>query len=192
MHVASCRERGGRAEHIASTDAVTGNLERGRANQTHEQEAELLVLPPLPEPKRGLLRAQAACGTVLALFKISICVVPIQACTSLIGVENITSNVKVHLFADYLAATVAIFCFLGVMLVDPGTLKRTPDLCFPQPEVVSNRLRNGQSLVGLDNVKEDGRVFCIRCLLWRPDTNKAHHCSKCQRCVMHFDPGFMI
>lgn len=70
---------------------------------------------------------------------------------------------------------------------DPGTIKRSPETCFPQPELVKERLRNGLTLDGVGNLSEDGRTFCIRCLVWRPDDVETHHCNTCQRCVTDFD-----
>lgn len=91
------------------------------------------------------------------------------------------------MLAIYTEAAVAIFCLLGLMWGDPGTIKRSPETCFPQPELVAERLRNGQSLDGVGNVQADGRTFCIRCLVWRPDVGDTHHCNTCQRCVADFD-----
>ena len=30
-------------------------------------------------------------------------------------------------------------------------------------------------------------MYCIRCLVWRPDDTETHHCATCQRCVRDFD-----
>jgi hypothetical protein len=32
---------------------------------------------------------------------------------------------------------------------------------------------------------EDGRSYCTRCFVWRPQRG-AHHCRTCQRCVVDF------
>jgi hypothetical protein len=33
----------------------------------------------------------------------------------------------------------------------------------------------------------DGRVYCTRCLVWRPPNIKSFHCMTCQRCVSYYD-----
>ena len=74
---------------------------------------------------------------------------------------------------------------------DPGVVKRSEETCFPIPAEVADRLRRGLSLEQMGNVTEDGRPYCIRCLLWRPGglagRSTVHHCGTCQRCVVDFD-----
>jgi len=70
---------------------------------------------------------------------------------------------------------------------DPGVVRRSEGTCFPLPEAVANLLSQGESLQGLQNIACDSRTFCVRCLVWRPDGSKAHHCRVCQRCVVDFD-----
>ena len=186
MQVRSCRERGGQSEQQRMGWRVQ-DVEIAQQHKTRADNiAELLDLPPLPEPDRCRMRVQAGCGTLLALFLIFVCVAPMQVFAYMASAETITVTMRVHLFAVYTEAVIAILCLFGVLLRDPGTLTRTPDRCFPQPGIVSDRLCKGQSLTGLANVKEEDRVFCVRCLLWRPATD-AHHCSICQRCVANFD-----
>ena len=99
----------------------------------------------------------------------------------------LTPIVQLWMFAIYAEAVTAIICLLGLMWGDPGVVKRSPQNCFPLPAMVADRLRNGRPLDGVGNVHEDGRVFCIRCLVWRPDDTETHHCATCQRCVRDFD-----
>merc|ERR1712070_456724 len=105
-----------------------------------------------------------------------------------------------------MGAVVAIVCLLGVLLGDPGTVKRTPSNCFPLPEQVALCVLNGRPLP-TQNIGDGGREFCVRCLVWRPGPHSmprsncdeccecmpgshapsVHHCSTCNRCVTHFD-----
>ena len=93
----------------------------------------------------------------------------------------------------YIEASLALVCLLGLLFGDPGTLKRSPELCFPLPQLVAEKLRQGQTLSRMENIHEGGQVFCVRCCIWRPDASPphyqdtTHHCSTCQRCVTHFD-----
>lgn len=54
-------------------------------------------------------------------------------------------------------------------------------------------LREGKSLGGIQNIHENGQIFCVRCCIWRPDArpplyrDETHHCSTCNRCVKDFD-----
>mmetsp|Transcript_1195 Transcript_1195/g.3306 ORF Transcript_1195/g.3306 Transcript_1195/m.3306 type:complete len:233 (+) Transcript_1195:116-814(+) len=150
-------------------------------------EAELAALPPLPDQDVCQMRAEASCGNSLVLFLIFLFVAPMQAFANSQG-DNLTMLQRIWLLAVYAEAAIAIFCLLGLMWDDPGTVKRTAENCFPQPDIVAERLARGQSLDNVGNINgDDGRVFCIRCLVWRPDDGMTHHCSTCQRCVVEFD-----
>ena len=157
---------------------------RGRGQPNVED--DLAALPPLPEQDLCQMRAEASCGNSLVLFLIFLFVAPMQAYAN--TQANLTMVQRAWIFAIYAEAATAIFCLLGLMWDDPGTIKRTAENCFPLPDIVAEKLANGQSLESVGNVTgEDGRVFCIRCLVWRPDDGNTHHCSTCQRCVCAFD-----
>ena len=158
---------------------------RGRGQPNVED--DLAALPPLPEQDLCQMRAEASCGNSLVLFLIFLFVAPMQAYAN--TQANLTMVQRAWIFAIYAEAATAIFCLLGLMWDDPGTIKRTAENCFPLPDIVAETLANGQSLESVGNeTGEDGRVFCIRCLVWRPDDGgNTHHCSTCQRCVCEFD-----
>lgn len=157
---------------------------RGRGQPNVED--DLAALPPLPEQDLCQMRAEASCGNSLVLFLIFLFVAPMQAYAN--TQANLTMVQRAWIFAIYAEAATAIFCLLGLMWDDPGTIKRTAENCFPLPDIVAEKLANGKSLESVGNVTgEDGRVFCIRCLVWRPDDGNTHHCSTCQRCVCAFD-----
>ena len=103
----------------------------------------------------------------------------------------------------YSEAIVAIVCLAGLLCGDAGTIKRTPENCFPLPDQVAELIKAGKPITGLRNIRADGRSYCVRCLVWRPDPQgrggsdddsdlgyeegEVHHCSTCQRCVRDFD-----
>jgi hypothetical protein len=179
------RERGGKQEsQRLMGEASAGSDIEQPASPSAGSWADVLALPPMPTPDYCAMRGEACCGNSLVIFLIFLFVAPMHAYASS---NPLTMTMKVWMFAIYAEAATAIICLLGLMWGDPGTVKRTPDTCFPQPEIVADRLRKGQDLRNVGNVTEDGRVFCIRCLVWRPETSDVHHCGTCQRCVEEFD-----
>jgi len=182
---AFCRERGAKMEHARLIDGAASDPESGKSSPSGTW-ADVYALPPLPDQDLCAMRGEACCGNSLVLFLIFLFVAPMQAYVAQSS-GPITVMVYIWMAAIYAEAATAIICLIGLMWGDPGTVKRTPENCFPLPEVVAERLRNGRSLDGVGNVTEDGRVFCIRCLVWRPDDTETHHCATCQRCVVEFD-----
>ena len=147
--------------------------------------ADVLRLPPLPEPDYTTMRSEACYGNCFVLFLIFFFVAPIQGW----AFSSDSPTVSFWLVLIYAEAVIAIVCLIGLMWGDPGTLKRSPETCYPQPAAVVERLQSGVNLLGagrFGNVTEGDRVFCIRCLMWRPDET-VHHCRTCQRCVRDFD-----
>jgi len=165
---------------------------------------DVASLPPLPTPVYSEMRAEAACGCTLVLGIIGVLVGSTTASLApgSMPSENETTR-QLGLFLIYGEAAVAIICLLGLMWGDPGTVKRTKETCFPLPDAVAERLHNGQSLDGMSNIVEGDRVYCVRCLVWRPDqpppscvdvcnpedemSEGTHHCATCNRCVTDFD-----
>ena len=147
-------------------------------------------LPPLPEPKRCEMRMEASGGTVLVLALVAVFTGMTQGVA--LGPGKLTGAWWWLFFClIYGEAACAIGCLLGIMWGDPGVVKRSEETCFPIPAEVADRLRRGLSLEQMGNVTEDGRTYCIRCLLWRPGglagRSTVHHCGTCQRCVVDFD-----
>lgn len=172
---------------MALIDSSGSDLEGNAPLHARGLQADLLRLPPLPDQDLCQMRAEASCGNTLVLFLIFLFVAPMQAYANSQG-SNLSTIQRIWLAAIYAEAATAIFCLLGLMWDDPGTIKRTVENCFPQPDIVADKLANGESLDSVGNIAgDDGRVFCIRCLVWRPDDHNTHHCSTCQRCVVEFD-----
>ena len=185
----ACRERGSyRTEQKPLIGAGGGSDEDVESShgQLTGTWADVYALPPLQTPDYCAMRGEACCGNTLVLFLIFLFVAPMQAFVSQMTTP-MTFAQTVWMGAIYSEAVTAILCLFGLMWGDPGTVKRSPETSFPMPEIVAERLRNGRSLEGVGNVNEDGRVYCIRCLVWRPDDTETHHCATCQRCVTDFD-----
>ncbi|KAL1504467.1 hypothetical protein AB1Y20_010872 [Prymnesium parvum] len=164
-----------------------------------EDWAGVEMLPPMPPPERCEQCAESSCGVTLVLALICVFVGLTQAAA--------TSSMEkpktwVFLGLIYAEAIVALVCLLGILCADPGTIQRSPSTCFPLPEQVAELVRAGRPIEGLRNIRENGRSFCVRCLVWRPDPQgragsdddsdefeegEVHHCSTCQRCVRDFD-----
>lgn len=144
--------------------------------------ADVFALPPMPEPDYKSMRSEACCGNCLVLGLIVFFVAPVHM--------SFTADTFMYVLLIYAEAIVAIVCLLGLMWGDPGTIKRTPETCFPLPAAVAEKLRAGnRNLLGAGthgNIHERGRTFCVRCLVWRPN-DTVHHCRTCQRCVADFD-----
>ena len=67
----------------------------------------------------------------------------------------------------YLTAVVAIFCHGMLLWMDPGVVPRTQETCMPIPDVVAERIRAGETLEDVDNLKGSSGTYCVRCCVWR-------------------------
>ena len=147
----ACRERGAKpSEEARLIDGSGGSDVESSSNppSSFSTWADVYALPPLPERDYCAMRGEACCGNTLVLFLIILFVAPMQAYVHN-SVQPMTTMVAIWMGAIYMEAATAIICLLGLMWGDPGTVKRTPENCFPLPEIVAERLRNGR----------DGRVI---------------------------------
>jgi hypothetical protein len=171
-------------------DGGTGDPALVPTSDPESQRAQptLADLPPLPRPDTSTMNSEACCGCsfVLGLTAILVAITHLYA---LDGISVPFSGSKWwEIFGSliYVEAAVAVGCLAGLMFGDPGTLKRSELSCFPLPPEVAQWLGNADhpmDPVGprLGNVTDpsSGKVFCTRCMIWRPD-NTCHHCSTCQ------------
>lgn len=165
-------------------------------------------LPDLPKPNFFAQRSEAATGSVIVLGIILACVEGTHG--SLAFAEAVPLPISRLLLALIYAETaVALVCLCGILLADPGVIKRSPQTCLPVPDEVKEKLGKGEPLTGLINIRNaDGRSYCMRCLVWRnnseepaagrlarvcervfalTDRPRPHHCRICGRCVRSFD-----
>lgn len=148
----------------------------------------LARLPPLPTPEYETQYVERARGITLVLSLITVFVVSTTVILQQAALEpELTWSCSVLIWAE---ALLALICLAGIQFGDPGTVKRSESTCLPIPDEVDQVISGGapRLLGNLDGV--DGRVYCVRCHLWRPNhikTTAVHHCRVCQRCVVHFD-----
>lgn len=160
-------------------------------------------LPPLPRPNFEKKHAQARGGCVVITSLVACLVGAAHVVAQVSGVEGWYVAVAVV----WTEGAIALALLLSILLSDPGVIPRTPDTTRPIPEAVLLKLKAGGSLDMLANARDDsGRVFCVRCCVWRPRPVRtraplelmcfsiarapqpaAHHCSICNRCVCGFD-----
>jgi len=159
--------------YLCAAETESGAIESGGPTTIAE-------LPPMASPNRAVMRSQAATGTVVVVG-LTVLLVSVPR---MVAGDALTNSIGTIFL--YVEAAVAGVCLLGILFGDPGTLKRSPEACFPIPEQVMDRLRRGAPL-DLENVYHDGMVYCVRCFIWRRAHNQVHHCSICQRCVVDFD-----
>ena len=162
------------------------------------------MLPPMPAPDSKLRSVEARRGMFTVLYTIAICV----GLTHGVGLQvgRITGAAWwVFLALIYTMAATALLCLFGLLCGDPGVVRRSEETCFPIPEEVQCRLKDGASThEGLSNIVDGDRTYCVRCLVWRNRAEPSggvssllgtkvcahaqpHHCRTCNRCVRSFD-----
>ena len=163
-------------------------------------------LPPLPVPKRDR-EGQARLGILCSILFLGVILLP-----PLHAMDD-TAYLPKHLIAYlpfrhippmtsdplwvailYCEGVVIVACIFGIMVADPCTIKRMPETCLPIPPLIADKLRQGETVpfTGVPNIEEHGRVYCVRCLVWREQssntlTRRTHHCNTCQVCCSAFD-----
>eukprot|EP00434_Breviolum_minutum_P043668 symbB.v1.2.038938.t1/scaffold6249.1/size19653/4 len=171
------------------------------ASACNAPEFNMHELPPLPSPLRKVQRRQEMLGCALVL----------SITTFLVGATHAVSCIEELSFTFvwtcrgciYAEAVLAVLCLIGLMLADPGIVQRSTETCLPMPEHVGDMILRGERCA--ENVVDGASSFCVRCLVWRHPEKmpggfltpllskyaglkaRPHHCSICQRCVMHFD-----
>mmetsp|Transcript_38945 Transcript_38945/g.64683 ORF Transcript_38945/g.64683 Transcript_38945/m.64683 type:complete len:308 (+) Transcript_38945:52-975(+) len=172
----------GRTEDSPVEDDVEGGYSQRKAPSW----ADVNALPPLPTPDHCTMCAEAACGCTFVLVLIAFFVGTAHSISYYAGGSIRTAT----LFCIYAEAVIAIICLLGLLIGDPGVIKRSPEVTFPLPARVTEFLAQGKPLDELQNITEERGTFCVRCLVWRPAGSagsEVHHCNTCQRCVKDFD-----
>mmetsp|Transcript_33197 Transcript_33197/g.100143 ORF Transcript_33197/g.100143 Transcript_33197/m.100143 type:complete len:282 (+) Transcript_33197:218-1063(+) len=146
------------------------------------------ALPPPPTPSSHQRReSRLGCGVVVSI--VGACIAGARAARAMLACAPDHLVRRWVLPLVYAEAAVAFACLAGLLWGDPGTIKRSTATCAPIPAAVLARLRAGEAAAekrGQNITGDDGRVYCVRCLVWRPPRG-AHHCSTCQRCVADFD-----
>ena len=124
------------------------------------------ALPPMPRPNSSQKCSEACCGCAFVLTIIAACV----GGTHLFAAGFDPQVQRIFQIAVLAEAAVALLCLLGLMLGDPGTLRRSEARCTPIPAgEIREALLQGKPIpqsVGNQHDPDRG-TFCARCLLWR-------------------------
>mmetsp|Transcript_72908 Transcript_72908/g.126612 ORF Transcript_72908/g.126612 Transcript_72908/m.126612 type:complete len:329 (+) Transcript_72908:86-1072(+) len=154
--------------------------------------SSLELLPPLPTPNYVARQQEALLGCITVFSFVSIFVGTTNAVT--FSVKDMPSEgrwiMSVLIWSE---AAVALMCLAGILLGDPGVIRRSQLQSLPLPPSVEEEMKQLEGELtsesrtyALTNFRaEDGRSYCVRCFVWRPDG--AHHCSTCGVCVADHD-----
>ena len=165
--------------HVPATDEETAPLRGPAAGSDNLTWA---MLPPLPQPDPNR-RHQEFSGISLT-FGVVALLGPLCEFTARVVSEGVITRAPANV--AWLCAAMAVCCHVVVLRSTSGVLARTRWSALPIPAVVSQAARS-QTEMPVQNIREDGHVYCVRCLVWRPVGAKCHHCRVCQRCSMDFD-----
>jgi hypothetical protein len=175
---------------MATGAEVTPLVDRSSDVESAHDWALVDALPQLPAPMR-IKVGQARCGSLCSIIMLAVILLPLQADGHLLTSGNPLTTDPRWICILYIEGLLIAACVLGILYADPCTIKRTPETCFPMPPLIAEKLRQGETppFDGVANIEEYGRVYCVRCLLWRPlqHATLLHHCDICQRCVSSFD-----
>lgn len=164
---------------------------------------DISKLPPLANPNYSMIRQESNVGITVVLF-LSLAFIGVTHGISLAavgGIEKHSPTWWTFFILVYGETGIALLCLLGLMLVDPGVVKRSPENCFPIPMQCEAWIQAHvdddapkvepppEYYIASSNPSTPGDTYCRRCLLWRrfKHSNKYFHCSICQRCVAEFD-----
>lgn len=167
----------------ANTNAASSS----RSTTTRLRTFKLRDLPPLPEPRTDVQMQESSRGISLVLGLSALLVTLPHVTGYHRGLPSFAPDAPNGragaMVALYVCALLAIVCLISILCGDPGIVHRSDENCFPLPVQVQQRLEGHASLDGLNNITaKNGRVFCVRCCIWRPKSRSdIHHCSICQR-----------
>ena len=178
---------------MATESPIADVEDVGLAESTVAADDADLVLPPLPQPRRGQLLAESWCGvkTILIVIAIVLLMTHLVILNEDAGVLSATAR-RACLAIVYAEVAVTLLSLERLLRGDPGTIKRSDATSRPIPAAVADALRrypNAPEVVGISSNVDDPVLgsYCVRCCVWRRPRSKSHHCSLCQRCVVDFD-----
>mmetsp|Transcript_43772 Transcript_43772/g.101109 ORF Transcript_43772/g.101109 Transcript_43772/m.101109 type:complete len:317 (+) Transcript_43772:87-1037(+) len=163
-------------------------------------------LPPLPDA-RNEKNMQAVMGFTGTFCIILLTVTVTCGAAYVLKIQGRYYLAKSYVVLVLVEALVALICWFGLLVVDPGSIPRTPSTALPIPAAVVNAVEQDDVDFPHENLQEGHRTYCVRCFLWRDDhanerskrpvercftcmdrhKGGSHHCSVCQRCVLYFD-----
>jgi hypothetical protein len=110
----------------------------------------------MPQPNRRRMRCEAAVGCAVVAATVATCITVGHAGTGLLRPSETAVGAGL-LAAIYAQALLALGCLLGVLLGDPGMVRRSTAQP-PVPAEVAARLAAGRPLEGLANVDDPVRL----------------------------------
>ena len=123
------------------------------------------TLPPMPQPDVCTQTAEARVGFAIFFGVWLSFIASAHAVASLAPMPVTSSGVALPLlWCCFIAALIGL---CGMHIIDPGTIPRCVETCFPLPAEVEARIRGMGTMSELQNIAaEDGQgSFCVRCMV---------------------------